>query len=127
MSANRTTNWRRCLAILMLLLTACDSAEPGAAPPPTRPLPTLFPTSAAPATPAGQAVLATDDPADTGWMPGDDGVELRRLRVAAEGGRPAFPVVVARIDPARVRVRVGYTPEQPRALRTWFDDTHPLL
>jgi uncharacterized protein YigE (DUF2233 family) len=78
-----------------------------------------------PAPPAAAPDAA--QPTDTGWLPGGPGVELRRLRVPGPNGRPDFPIVVVRLDPAQVRLRVAYAPEQPRALRTWFDETQPTL
>src|SRR5262245_52277398 len=92
----KLTTLRPWLVLLALMLAACDAAEPAAQPPiPTRPIPTLFPTSviAAPA----PAIAAPTQPADTGWLPGGAGVELRRIRVPGADGRPAFPVVVVRL------------------------------
>jgi uncharacterized protein YigE (DUF2233 family) len=34
---------------------------------------------------------------------------------------------VVRVDPATVRLRVGYTPERPRSLRAWVTEHKPLL
>jgi uncharacterized protein YigE (DUF2233 family) len=44
-----------------------------------------------------------------------------------EDGRPAASLTIVRLEPARVRLRVAYTPEQPRALRAWFDERQPIL
>jgi len=95
-------------------------------PPPARPVATLLPTAAAADPPTERPPQPTDAP-DTGWLTGDDGVELRRLRVPGEDGRPDASLTIVRLDPARVRLRVAYTPEQPRALRAWFDEQRPLL
>src|SRR5262245_30964120 len=124
---NQHLRWavRRCLVPLALLLAACSTPEPAPPPAPTRPVPTLFPTSAVAATPAAPPVAG--QPADSSWLPGSAGVELRRLRIPGTSGRPAFPIVVVRIDPAQVRLRVAYAPERPRALHTWFDEGQPLL
>jgi uncharacterized protein YigE (DUF2233 family) len=35
-------------------------------------------------------------------------------------------VIVVRIDPLRVRLRVAYAPDHPRSLRTWFGERQPL-
>ena len=123
---HKITHSRRWLALLALLLAACDMAEPETrSPVPTRPIPTLFPTSivAAPSV----AAPAPAQPADSGWLPGGVGVELRRMRVPGASGRPAFPIVIVRLDPSKVRLRVAYAPERPRALHTWFDEARPLL
>lgn len=61
---------------------------------------------------------------DTGWISGDNGVELRRLQGA---DATSATVVVARLDPASVRLRVGYAPGEPRPLRDWASDDTTLL
>jgi uncharacterized protein YigE (DUF2233 family) len=115
-----------------LLLAAC-AATPApiptpARPPPTRTIPTLFPSSAAAEPPAAQPPAEAEaQSGDSGWIVGDHGVALRRLRLPGADGRPAFPLTIVRLDPAQVRLRVVYAPDRPRALRTWFDETQPLL
>jgi uncharacterized protein YigE (DUF2233 family) len=52
---------------------------------------------------------------------------MRRLQVALAPDQPAVPLVIVRIDPRTVRLRVGYAPDQPRALRSWFEQQHPLV
>jgi uncharacterized protein YigE (DUF2233 family) len=116
-----------------LLLAACaGTADPApnitpAPPPPTRAIPTLFPTQAVAVPRATPQPPGATQASDTGWIAGDHGVALRRLRLPGEAGRPAFPLSIARLDPAQVRLRVAYTPEQPRALRAWFDEAQPLV
>src|SRR5262249_47967063 len=57
-------NLRRCLALLALLLAACDAAEPATTLPlPTRVVPTLFPTGAAAPPRAAQPPAAQAPPA----------------------------------------------------------------
>jgi uncharacterized protein YigE (DUF2233 family) len=75
-------------------------------------MPTLTgaPQQAAPAAPAGE-------PADTGWRQAAPGVELRRM--LAPAGDATAPVSVARLDPAQVRLQVGYAPDRPLALSAW--------
>ncbi|NTU85585.1 MAG: hypothetical protein HGA45_40560, partial [Chloroflexales bacterium] len=91
--------------ILLMLLAACSLGpvvrEPTAQPPTVALLPTLMPT------PTG----APPEVPDTGWLPGGPGAELRRLRVSL-ADRQA-PVSVVRLDPAMVRLRVGYSPAAP--------------
>jgi uncharacterized protein YigE (DUF2233 family) len=115
---------------LLLLFASCGTATspPPTATPPARPVATLFPTLAAIAPAA-----ATQPPApgatavpDTGWQAGASGVELRRVRVTIAPERAEVPVTIARIDPARVRLRVAYTPDKPLPLRAWFAAGHAL-
>jgi uncharacterized protein YigE (DUF2233 family) len=116
---------RLALCLLALLLAACEAGDPAAQySRPTRNIPTLFPTAATQpsAPPPGQG-----QPSDTGWMAGDEGVALRRLRVSGGAGRSAIPLIIVRLDPAKVRLRVAYDPNKPRLLRAWFDERRPLL
>lgn len=64
---------------------------------------------------------------DTGWAAGGPGIALRRMRASQGPSRPAIPLVVVRVDPAAVRLRVAYAPQHPRDLRAWFADNRPLL
>jgi uncharacterized protein YigE (DUF2233 family) len=116
------------LTLLALLIAACDIADPASQPtPPARRIPTLFPTAAlAASTPAALPPPAAQG-ADTGWIGDGDGIALRHLRAPAVAGRSAIPLVVVRLDPARVRLRVAYAPDRPRVLREWFDERQPLL
>ena len=103
------------LVFAVLLLVACGSRDPAPQPQSTRPVATLFPTIAA-AAPTPAAALAPN----TGWLTGGAGITVRHMRVAGSLGQPAIPLIVVRIDPAVIRLRVGYAPTQPRALRSWF-------
>jgi uncharacterized protein YigE (DUF2233 family) len=49
------------------------------------------------------------------------------MQVAVAAGRPPAPLVVVRLDPAQVRLRVAYAPDRPRGLRGWFEEHRPLL
>jgi uncharacterized protein YigE (DUF2233 family) len=42
-------------------------------------------------------------------------------------GTPPTSLLITRIDPAAVRLRVAYDPQQPRGIRRWFADERPLL
>jgi uncharacterized protein YigE (DUF2233 family) len=64
---------------------------------------------------------------DSGWQPGHPGVELRHMQADAAPGRAAAPLVIVRIDPAQVRLRVAYAPNRPRGLRDWFEARRPLV
>jgi len=114
--------FRQLVLVLALLLVACGGRELAPQPQPTRPVATLFPTIAA-AAPTPDATLAPD----TGWLAGSVGIAVRHMRVSAAPDQPSIPLVVVRIDPAAIRLRVGYTPAQPRGLRSWFAAEQPLL
>jgi uncharacterized protein YigE (DUF2233 family) len=89
-------------------------------------VPTLFPTSASAPAPTRSGATEPDSSPDTGWIAGPSGIELRRLQVAAAPNQSPVDITILRIDPSRVRLRVRYAPDQPRMLRSWFDDTRPL-
>jgi uncharacterized protein YigE (DUF2233 family) len=65
-------------------------------------------------------------PGDTSWITGDAGLSLRRINVYRVAGQKATPLVVVRVDPAKVRLRVAYTPDRPRGLGRWFAEEQPL-
>lgn len=111
------------LALLAALLLSACAAQPEP-PRPTRAVPTLLPT--VPSFPT-VAPPAADGPSDSGWLVAEDGVELRRMRVAAGGEREPFPLTLVRLDPARVQLRVAFDPAAPRALSAWFDERRPIL
>lgn len=113
------------LVLALPLLVACDGRELVSQPQPTRPVATLFPTIAA-AAPTAVTTATTLAP-DTGWLASSAGVAVRHLRVAAAPGQTPIPLVVVRIDTAAIRLRVGYTPAQPRGLSSWFAAEQPLL
>jgi len=71
-------------------------------------------------TPTAAPAAAPAAPADTGWLAAAPGVELRRL--PAPGPDGPVGVSVVRLDPASVRLRVGYDPDAPRALSAWADE-----
>lgn len=66
-------------------------------------------------------------PADTGWLHDQSGIELRRLQLPASADHAAASLTIVRMDPAAVRVRVGYTPGQPRPLDAWVRAQPALL
>lgn len=108
------------LALVTLLLAACTARDPDPTPrPAVRPIATLFPTLAAAPTPAPDA--------DTGWQLGGSGVAVRHLRAEETPDGPPIALVIVRLDPAAIRLHVGYTPDQPRSIQRWFADERPLL
>lgn len=110
------------LTLAIVLPAACDTVASEPAARPTQPLATLFPTMALPT--AAPADLAPTP--DTGWQAGEAGLELRKLEIDRDAAEPAISLVIVRLDPARVALRVAYAPDQPRGLRSWFDERQPL-
>lgn len=112
---------RLCSLLCAALLAACAGAAVRPTAATQRPIPTLFPTL------AGRVPIAAPDPdtPDTGWLVGRAGVELRKLRVNL--GDRTTSITVVRLDPAHVRLRVGYAPGNPQSLATWAEQTKPLL
>ena len=49
------------------------------------------------------------------------------MQVVARPNRAAVPLVIVRLDPAQVRLRVAYAPDRPRGLRGWFEARQPLV
>src|SRR5690348_10100081 len=116
---------RRSVSIMLfLLLAGCGAFSSAPPPPPTRAIPTLFPTAAV--RPTATAPPATAAASDSGWQAGSSGIEVRHLQARPAPDRPAAALVIVRIDPAQVRLRVAYAPEQPRGLRSWFEARKPL-
>jgi Phosphodiester glycosidase len=113
---------------IMPLLAGCGAARATPAPHTTRTIPTLGPTIAAQSAPGSPATASPVGPPtpDSGWRPGRPGVELRHMQAAAAPDRPAVPLAIVRLDPALIRLRVGYAPEQPRGLRGWVEEQRPL-
>jgi hypothetical protein len=108
-----------------LAVAACSTARselpsPTVSPAPV-PLPTLFPTPTGLPAPAPASVPSPQPtpPPDTGWLHARPGLTLRRLRPPAA---PA-PVSIVRLDPARVRFRVGYDPVAPQSIEAWANRT----
>jgi hypothetical protein len=109
---------------LALLLAGCGASNVAPPPPPTRAIATLFPTAAI-SVPATAAPVASATP-DSGWKAGRPGIELRQMQVGVAPDRAAVPLVIVRLDPAQVRLRVAYAPDRPRGLRSWFEERRPL-
>jgi uncharacterized protein YigE (DUF2233 family) len=109
-----------CWLLLLALLAGCGGPDAGR-PQGSAPAPTLMPTPTGPPPPTPAPAAP---PADTGWRQAAPGVELRRLSVSV-GGKDA-PVTVARLDPALVRIEVGYAPDRPLPLATWAGNTGAL-
>ncbi|MEN9937472.1 MAG: hypothetical protein RLZZ387_4051 [Chloroflexota bacterium] len=125
MTQRRVPRYRLSLVVAALLaLTACAGQD--TPPRSTRVVPTLFPTAALARTAAAEPSLQ-ETPEDSDWLAGDLGVEVRHVQVAPPDERPPFPVVVVRLDPALVRLRVAYDPAAPRVLSSWFEQRRPIL
>jgi uncharacterized protein YigE (DUF2233 family) len=120
---NRKASHYFLLNAFALLLAGCGASNVVPASP-TRAIPTLFPTAAiSPPVTAQRTALPAPD---SGWQPGRPGVELRHMQATAAPDRAAVPVVIVRLDPAQVRLRVAYAPDRPLGLRGWFEERRPL-
>jgi exopolysaccharide biosynthesis protein len=109
-----------CLLLILVSLACADA------------IPTSVPAS--PASPAARPVSTatahplpspTPEPDDTGWQNVGNGIESRRLKVDVGGA--SSRLWIARLDPARVHLRVLYDPDNPRLVSEWFESSHPLL
>jgi uncharacterized protein YigE (DUF2233 family) len=100
------------LVALILVSLACDITTPSPTPPSATPTVHVVPTP-------------TSELDDTGWQSLSNGIELRRLRV--EIGGVSNRLWLARLDPARVRFRALYDPDNPRLMSEWFATVKPLL
>jgi uncharacterized protein YigE (DUF2233 family) len=118
----------RLIAGMAVLLAGCGAGAAVQAPPPTRIVPPLLPTitASAPAMTVAQPAVTPPVPGD-GWQSARPGLELRHLQIIVAPDRPAVPLVIVRLDPSRVRLRVLYAPDRPRALASWFADQRPLV
>lgn len=102
--ASRSSRAIRLAALaLTLALLACHT--PGLSP-------TATPTATATPSPS-----PTSPPPDTGWQAVEPGVELRQMRVPV--GSVEERVVLVRLDPARFRFRVLYTPGVGQRAAQW--------
>jgi uncharacterized protein YigE (DUF2233 family) len=110
-------------ALASAVLSGCAARATVAPTIAPRPVSTLFPTLAQTEPPAPSSAPAADDE----WVAGAHGIELRHMRLARKPGQAATPLLVARIDPAQVRLRVAYEPQRPRSIRRWFSDEQSLL
>jgi uncharacterized protein YigE (DUF2233 family) len=52
---------------------------------------------------------------------------MRHMQANPAADDRAVPLVIVRLDPAQVRLRVAYAPDRPRGLRSWFEERQPLL
>jgi len=111
--------------LLICFLAGCSAVATTPTADPLRPVPTLFPTAAWLPTAPPAPTAATAVP-DTGWIAGRPGIEVRHVRLALAPDQAAAALVIVRIDPDTVRLRVGYAPDQPRGLRSWFEQQRPL-
>ncbi len=76
--------------------------------------PALPPTATPTATPSPSP---TSPPPDSGWQAVEPGLELRQMRVSV--GSVEERVVLVRLDPARFRFRVLYTPGAGQRIAQW--------
>src|SRR3990172_3287717 len=91
--------------LAMLLACGCASVDVR-----SQPLP--------PASTFTPSPTRTPVPADTGWQPAGDGVEIRELDVAHQLRRDRL--FIARVPPGRVTFRVRYDPIRPLRVGQWL-------
>ena len=91
--------------LAMLLACGCASVDVR-----SQPLP--------PASTFTPSPTRTPVPADTGWQPAGDGVEIRELDVAHQLRRDRL--FIARVHPGRVTFRVRYDPIRPLRVGQWL-------
>lgn len=99
-----TRAWAPCLLALLTAL-ACNAPTPSPTARATPP-PTVTPVEA-----------VTPEPADTGWMPVQTGLSLRRLQVPT--GDVVEELWILRAEPSHFQFRVLYTPGQGRLISEW--------
>lgn len=109
------------LVCFILLLTACGDVAP---PPRISQLITLYPTAAN----SAAEVTATPDALalyDGQWKPIKPGIEQMALRGRITSGADEVDemIVIARIDPRRVQLKVQYAPTATQHVREWLEAT----
>ncbi|MBN1977807.1 MAG: phosphodiester glycosidase family protein [Anaerolineae bacterium] len=112
------------LCLALLLVSGCTFFTPPATPTPV-PTPTPIPLPSPVRWPT-----ITPEPPDTGWLPLQPGVELRRVLVETAAASPETEgeyLAIVRLDPSAVRFRVHYDPSQPLKVRTWAEQLDALL
>ncbi|MEO7704785.1 MAG: phosphodiester glycosidase family protein [Thermoflexales bacterium] len=116
MTSMRGRGW---LGLLVsLLLAACAT-----------PVVTLIPAATITASPATRTPAARQTPTAVAQPPIPTapisvrpGIEIVVVPLVVTGIEAGEILVVARIDPAKVDVRVRYAPKQPRAVHSWLTD-----
>jgi uncharacterized protein YigE (DUF2233 family) len=117
------------ILVILMLLTGCNGELVLNPTPQAQPerlvnlVPTLIPTISQPTqeTVPHQAY-------DSGWQSGSHGIEMRKIHIPRpDQPETTFGMTIVRIDPSQVRWRVGYTPENPQALRQWFEQRPALV
>lgn len=132
----RSTIDRWLMALVGLLLCACESTQAASLPTPTFGAPLLPTRTAAPtATAVPPTPAPTITPAPTpiptvtaspdGWQLIRSGVEVREMyrEVATQSGR----VLIVRIDPSQVDFHVQYQPDRPLRVSEWYSNSQALI
>ena len=112
----------RSLIVVMTigLLAACAPFDPSRSADPASSTDALLPIATSIPAPA-----ITPLPTDTGWLQVQAGLEYRELMVTFD--QRSDRLRIARIDPAQVRVRVLYAPDQPRRVSQWLASIESAL
>ena len=104
--------------VVALALAACSTSAATSTPAPTI---TASPATRTPAARQTPTAIA-QPPIPTAPVPVRPGIEILVVPLAVTGVEAGEVLVVARIDPAKVDVRVRYAPKKPLPVQTWLAD-----
>jgi Phosphodiester glycosidase len=112
-------------AVFVLLLVACADDAP---PPRVASLVTLYPTASASSSESTPPTSHVPDALalyDGQWRAIKPGIEQLALRGRITSGADKVDelIVIARIDPKRVQLKVQYAPTSPQHVRAWLEST----
>jgi len=102
--------------VVALALAACSTSAATSTPAPTI---TASPATRTPAARQTPTAIA-QPPIPTAPVPVRPGIEILVVPLAVTGVEAGEVLVVARIDPAKVDVRVRYAPKKPLPVQTWL-------
>jgi hypothetical protein len=74
-----------------------------------------------------QATYPAPAPPDTGWQPLEEGLELREIDVASGTARSGERLLIVRLDPRQLQIRVQYDPTNPKTISAWGERLDALL
>jgi uncharacterized protein YigE (DUF2233 family) len=107
-------------ALSAILLVACSNSAASTQIPPTA---TVQLRASLIATKTTLAPTATARPNTVEWRTVRNGIELAILNANVHSLNQSHPMMVARIDPSKVDVRVNYAPSAPQRVRDWLNSS----